>query len=326
MRLQIEHDLQPVFDPTEKGVVFLEDRPFRVRQTADLFEPSDGLERVSGAQLGQVAAVEELQELDDELDVADSAVSGFHVPRGRAVRNPLDPPLQRFHAADVGMAEVAAKNPGRQCIEKLASQGQLARHRSGLDVRLTLPRPAAGVVIGQGVAGVHDHRPPAPLRPQPHVYPIYAPQLGLFGQHPHQFPGDKTEELDVWNRSRSVGRPFAVAEEDQVDVARVIQFQAAELTQCQDDEPGGSAVGTPGYAALGMILPPRRLQRRLQDRVGQEGNLHGHRPKALLADDVAVGDPQSFAALEPSQRPHHDRFMLEREDFRGQFVDHRLAG
>ena len=50
-----------------------------MRQAADLFQLGHGLQRVAGAKLGQVAAVEQLQELDDELDVADAAVAGLHV-------------------------------------------------------------------------------------------------------------------------------------------------------------------------------------------------------------------------------------------------------
>ena len=50
-----------------------------MRQAAARFQLRDRFQRVAGAQLGQVAAVEQLQELDHELDVADAAVAGFDV-------------------------------------------------------------------------------------------------------------------------------------------------------------------------------------------------------------------------------------------------------
>ena len=85
MRLQIEHDLQPVLDLAQKAVVLLQDRPLLVGQAADLLQLGDGFQRVAGAELGQIAAVEQLQELDDELDVADAAAAGLHVAGVAAV-------------------------------------------------------------------------------------------------------------------------------------------------------------------------------------------------------------------------------------------------
>ena len=97
VRLQVEHDLQPVLDLAQEAVVVLQDRALLVRQAAGLLEPRDGVERVAGADLGQGAAVEQLQELDDELDVADAAVAGLHVARSatpRVLGVLLDAPLE----------------------------------------------------------------------------------------------------------------------------------------------------------------------------------------------------------------------------------------
>ena len=104
VRLQVEHDLQAMLDLAQEAVVVFEDRPFLVRQAAGLLELGDGVERVAGADLGQGAAVEELQELDHELDVADAAVAGLHVPQVGpfALGALLDPPLERLDAGDVG--------------------------------------------------------------------------------------------------------------------------------------------------------------------------------------------------------------------------------
>ena len=72
-----------------------------MRQAAGVFQLGDGFERVAGAQVRQIAAVEQLQELDDEFDVADAAVAGFDV----AVVGPfalaalLDAAFEGFDAA-----------------------------------------------------------------------------------------------------------------------------------------------------------------------------------------------------------------------------------
>ena len=79
MSLQIEHDLQPVLDLSQKGVIVFEDRTFLHGQAAALFQLRERVQGVAGAQARQVAAIEQLEELDDELDVADAAAAGFHV-------------------------------------------------------------------------------------------------------------------------------------------------------------------------------------------------------------------------------------------------------
>ena len=233
MRLQVEHDLQPVLDLPQEGVVLLEDRPFEAAQAAGPLQPGERLERVAGADLGQVAAVEQLEELDHELDVADAAAAGFHVADASAQTEGLllDPPLQGLDAADVGVAQVAAVDPRPKRGEKLVAQREVAGHRPGLDVGLPLPGPAAGVVIRHRALDAHDHRPASPFRPQPHIDPVDPAQLGLLGQQADEFAGHKVEEFEIADWPRAVGRAVVFAEEDQVDVAGVVQFQAAELAQ-----------------------------------------------------------------------------------------------
>ena len=54
----------------------------------------------------QIAAAEQLQELNGEFDIADAAVAGFDVPQigPFALYVLLDPPLERFDAGDIGPA------------------------------------------------------------------------------------------------------------------------------------------------------------------------------------------------------------------------------
>ena len=108
VRLQIEHDLQPVLDLAQEAVVVFELRPLLGRQAAGLLQAGDRVERVAGADLRQGAAVEQLQELDHELDVADAAVAGLHVAQVAAFVFGvlLDAALERLDARDVGQAEI----------------------------------------------------------------------------------------------------------------------------------------------------------------------------------------------------------------------------
>ena len=68
------------------------------------------------ADLGVLAAVEELEELDDELDVADAAAARLDLDLGGPRRDGplLDPPLHRLDLADLGAAEVASIDERRR--------------------------------------------------------------------------------------------------------------------------------------------------------------------------------------------------------------------
>ena len=103
-------------------------RPFLVGQAAALFQLRDRLQRVAGAQRGQIAAVEQLQELNHELDVADAAVAGLDVVGvGSFDVGPLlDAALERLDARDVGAAQVAAIDPRFELFEELSPEIEIA--------------------------------------------------------------------------------------------------------------------------------------------------------------------------------------------------------
>ena len=82
VRLAVEQDLEPVLDLAEEAVGVVHDASLVGGQAADLLELGDGRERVGAADLGVLAAVEQLEELDDELDVADPAVAGLDLELG----------------------------------------------------------------------------------------------------------------------------------------------------------------------------------------------------------------------------------------------------
>ena len=104
------------------------------RQAADLLEPGDGRAACSAcAHLGILAAVQQLEELDDELDVADAAVAGLDLDLGRAGRERplLDPPLQRLDLGDLGGAEVAAIDERRDRVAETSGPGRGRRRPAG---------------------------------------------------------------------------------------------------------------------------------------------------------------------------------------------------
>ena len=125
---------KPMLDLAQEGVVLFQDRPLLI---------ASGSRSVSSCTIAssvlpvrkarQVAAVEQLQELDHELDVANAAVAGLDVVRVGpfAVRALLDAPLERLDAGDVGPAQIAAINPRLELREKLAGRSPDRRRSAG---------------------------------------------------------------------------------------------------------------------------------------------------------------------------------------------------
>ena len=133
---------------------------------------------------GKCAAIEELQELDHEFDVANAAAAGLHVPQVGpfALGPPLDPPLERLDAGDIGEAQVAAIDPGLEPFEQLAAELAVAGDRPGLHVRLPLPGAALRVVIRERAVETQAERAARTLGPQPHVDAVRRAQVGRFGE------------------------------------------------------------------------------------------------------------------------------------------------
>ena len=316
-----------MLDLAEEIVVLAQQHALLVGQAAALFQPGHGLQRVAGPQLGQVGAVEQLQELDHELDVANAAVADLHVADlVVAVDLLLDPPLQGLDAADVGPAQVTAVDPGRKLREELVAQVQVAGNGPGLDVSLPLPGAAADVVIREHRRQAHHHRPSLPIGPQPQIDAVDHAQLGVLGQKPDELAGQVLEELVVAHGPRTVGLALAVVEKDQVDIAGIVQLAAAELAHAEDDEAGRLAVRADGVAPLRADLSPGRAEGPFENGVGQVGNLRRDRLQALVADDIAIGDPQRLAAFETPQRTEHRLLVLQGRDFRHQVLDEHLPG
>ena len=255
MRLAVEEDLQPVLDLAEKAVGVVHDVPFLGAQAADLLQPGDGLERGRVADLGILAAVQQLQELDDELDVANAASARLDLDLGGPGRDGalLDPPLERLDLGDLGRAEIAAIDERLDRLEKGLAQGEVARDRTALDERLALPGPAAGHVVAQ--RGVQRPRqcPLFAVGPQPHVDAIGDPQRGVVGQQPDDVAPHPGKELGVGHDLGALGLAVFVVEEDQIDVGAVVELlrRPAFPAPARRSEPADprAVIGTPNRAS-----------------------------------------------------------------------------
>ncbi len=134
VRLQVEQELEPVFGLAQETIGIAQDAVFLVGEAADAFQ---GLERLDGVPLPhfrQVAAVEKLQKLDGELDVADAAVAGLDLRVAGAGPAGLffHLPLERLDLVDLGEGQVFAVDKWLNGAQELLTQAQVARHRPQL--------------------------------------------------------------------------------------------------------------------------------------------------------------------------------------------------
>ena len=307
MGLAIVEDLEPMLDGAQERVGAFQNAPFLVGQSARLRKPPHRLERRAGADLRRVAAAQELEELDRELDVADPAPAVLDV----GVIGPVadgtlfDPSLERLDPADVGARQPAPVDPRLHLGEHPPSQRLIAGDAPGLHPRLPLPGAAVAVVILEHRLLRHRRRSGRPVGPQPQVDAVGDPQVGRLHDQPHRLLHDPLEELGICTGLGSLHAAVGRIDEHQIDVAGIIQLHTAELAQ-RDHRDGGVLADEPTGDTPELLQPRHgRRDRRLHHAVGDVRNLRHHRLQSLPADDVAVGDAERFATFKATQRPHH---------------------
>ncbi len=259
-------ELQAVLDPTEEAV----GRPELVgvveADIAGALQLDQGSQGGRGAQRRIEAAVDELEQLDGELDVPDPPGAPLDLPVGEAPPGHLGlgPALHVSDGADV----VGVDRSGPQGVGRGGgpgpAEGVVTGDPAGLEQGLALP----GLRPAPPVGGVGHDRPDqgtvATLRTQVGVHP--EARSGQV-QDPPGAPG------------QIVG--VALADEEHVDVARVVELVAAELAHADDRQ----------------VLGPGQAHGRGQDVVAEAGQRGGGDRQRVAAGEVPGSDAQQFPVL-----------------------------
>ena len=93
----------------------------------------------------------------------------------------------------------------------------------------------------------------------------------------------------------------AVVEQDQVDVARVVELAGAELAHAEHGEGGGLGIAADGELAVAGELQQDRIGERIQAARGEGAERAGHLLERPDPGDVGDGDSERHAALELAQ-------------------------
>src|SRR5439155_5375270 len=233
-------------------------------------------------QPGVITAVEQLERLDDELDLADAAAAELDVGGQRlaaALELPVDLLLHgadRGHDArvDAGPVDDLAR-PVHEARPYLGIAGRDARLQQGL----ALPQLGAVAVIGAvGFERVGDGAHPS-LRPQPQIHAEDVALLRHRLDDGDDVAADAREVLAAGDAALGAagGVALGAVDEHQVDVRGVVELLAAELAHADH-----------GQARLVALGVERRAHARALRGLGHAAGLaqaHVGQPRQLLGGD-----------------------------------------
>ena len=329
--LAVVDHLQAMLDGAQKTIGF--DQFFGVgrRDVAGGGERAQGLAGAAQPERGIAAAEDELLGLGEELDFADAAapqldVVAQHLDRAAAAMG-IDLALDRMDVVDGREIEMLAPDVGRELAQEGVADGKGAGHRMGLDHGRALPVLADALVVELGRLHRHGKRRRARVGTQPEVSAEdVAVGRGLrheLHQHPraaHEMPRHK---LVAAQRRR-----VAVVEQDEIDVARVVELAGAELAHAEHGERRRLGLAAEAELAVALELQQDRSGERVQAPGGEGAEFAGHPVERPGSGDVGDGDGQGDAALELAQpRRHHGRRRARaRVGAHGLELDGKVAG
>src|SRR5205814_9583916 len=245
-----------------------------------LREQREHCERRADLQRRVAAAANQLEQLRDELDLADAARPELDLIGKLPLRHLLtDLRVQLAHRRERAVIEIFA------VYERAHDRGErrvfaIRRERTRLDPGVALPLPALRYEIFLERIEARDERAGVAPGAKAHVDPEDEAVRGALVERGDQAAAEAREEFQVARRAVLLG-----VEKDEIDVGGHIQLAAAELAHADDRELGPPAA--PGHPRL-------EKRERLTDRDFRQ---HGHRP----ADFVEGGGTRKIAGHRAQQ-------------------------
>ena len=187
-------------------------------------------------------AVHQLQQLDGELDVAQSALAQLELPTGVAGRDVRDDPLaHRLRVGDEVLPIGGAPHHRSHHVDEVPAQLEVAGARPGLEHRLELPGLGPPLVVGPMAGQRPDQLTRLALGAQRGVDLPDGAGRGVRRADPGQLggePGGHGDRLLVADHGLAVVVQHRLGDEEHVDIADVVQLLGAALAQGDHGQPG----------------------------------------------------------------------------------------
>ena len=282
MGLLVGDHLQGVLDPPERDIARREIVTGRRVDPLALRQRVERLERAALAKLRVAPAGDELLGLDEELDLANAAATELDVVAGDrdllVAAMVVDLPLDRVNVADRGVVEVLPPDVGDQLLQEGLARRDIAGDRPRFDQRRALPVLPEALVVLERRLGRDRDVGGAWIGAEAEVGAEDVAVLGMLVEDLDQFLGQPDEKH---RRFLALGefRHLGIEEDDEVDIARIVELARTELAHAEDDPAGvpGRVLGVRQRdlsRALG--LGEHETRRRAGRCIGEGGQRRGH--------------------------------------------------
>ena len=193
------------------------------------------------AQRRVAAAPDQLLGLGEELDLADAAAAELDVVAAdgdvAVALDGVDLALDRMDVLDGREIQMLAPDERPEPTQEQLAGGDVAGHGARLDHGRALPVLAHALVVGFGRDHREGERRRGGIGAQPQVGAEDVAVLGAILQDAQEIARQADEEI-LQGTAAAIVDLVAVIEDDEVDVAGVVELAGAELAHGEDDEAG----------------------------------------------------------------------------------------
>ncbi|GIX25964.1 MAG: hypothetical protein KatS3mg122_3195 [Caldimonas sp.] len=303
--LLIVEVLDAVFDPAQKDIGLGQLLRRLGLHHAHLGQAFEGAQRRAGADLGELAAAHDLQQLHDELDFSDAATRELHVigalgPAGGAARGLFAHlAVQVAQALEHTVVEITAKDEGNDHIPQLQGPPRDHRgargHHTAFEPGKALPLAALHEEIFLQHGQAHHGRAGHAIGSQGQIDTEDETILGGVADERVQAARHLREVFVC----RDAAAPLRVAgghagflvHVDQVDVGGNVELAPAELAHAHDPEVDALAGFVQRCAVALVLFGQSRTERTVERHFGQRGHRLPDLGHAGGAFDVEHGQP-----------------------------------
>ena len=256
MRLAVFVELQTMFQVPQELVGLSQPAVFGAGEISFVLQTRQGQHGPAVTDPGLRAAVQTLQALDQELDVADAAALQLHVDSawlGRPVGlkfflTSRELFIQALAGCgklfDSGKVQAGGVDPGLDEIQQRASGGTMARGHARLDQHLQFPVARALLVVVLSAFDRQADLAQASVGAQAQVHAVTHPFGGIGRKKPGELIRRALEKFLVGYARRPGSLSVGRIQKHQVDIGAVVEFLRAHLAQGDHGKMGFFGAGS----------------------------------------------------------------------------------